>query len=364
MSSTRNKSSSPKQFFSVQTIVLAAVAWAILSLLLLLLFSVAPAGEQQPKWYQVATFITEEVAYLGAAILCFRNWRSPQIVSGRNVWLAIGTGMAFYFIGNICLGYWELVLDLEPDVSLGDPFFVLTYLCLVIGMTMAVFSRRLTLEVWQWGVIAVIAVAGGAVAYITYPSPQGNTAQAFFSAPAIAQTKPPQTRPAPAKPLAAPKLTPQPVASPVTQAPTIAPSPSATEASPPGTTSPPTTAPKAAPPQWVTSVENALAPAKNFLSAFYVACDVLLLIMATVLLMAFWGGRFSVSWRMIAAAAASLYIADIWFNFALKNLPNYETGSNPIEVFWVFSGVLFGIGAALEHDLSNRSRRTSSRKRA
>ena len=218
--------------------------------------------------------------------------------------------------------------------------------------------------------IVVIAISGIAIAVLTYPFPSGDAAQLFFSEPAIAQTKPPQTKPAtakpavtPAKPLTAPQLTPQPVTSPAAQAPAVAPSPSAVQASPAASTAAPDSEPKVAPPQWVTNVENLLAPAKNFLSAFYVACDVLLLIMATVLLMAFWGGRFSVSWRMIAAAAASLYIADIWFNFALKNNPNYTTGSSPIEVFWVFSGVLFGIGAALEHDLSTRSRRTTGRKR-
>jgi hypothetical protein len=89
---------------------------------------------------------------------------------------------------------------------------------------------------------------------------------------------------------------------------------------------------------------------------------VLLLVLATTLLLAFWGGRFSQSWRMIAAAAFSLYIADIWFKYATTILENYQSGGLP-EVFWVFSGVLFGIGAALEYDLSVR-RPTSSRRRA
>jgi hypothetical protein len=75
--------------------------------------------------------------------------------------------------------------------------------------------------------------------------------------------------------------------------------------------------------------------------------------MATMLLLAFWGGRFSLSWRCIAAAALCFYIADIWFNYAVTYIPGYETGALP-EVFWVFSGCLFAIGAALEYDLSTR----------
>lgn len=98
------------------------------------------------------------------------------------------------------------------------------------------------------------------------------------------------------------------------------------------------------------------------LNWFYVVSDVVLLIIATILLLAFWGGRVSQSWRMIAAAAFSLYIADMWFKYAQG--PNYQSGEI-LEVFWVFSGVLFGMGAVLEYDASlRRTRRTGGRKRA
>ena len=67
---------------------------------------------------------------------------------------------------------------------------------------------------------------------------------------------------------------------------------------------------------------------------------------------------------MIAAAAFSLYIADMWFQYATNWIPNYQSGEI-LEVFWVMSGVLFGMGAALEYDASlSRSRRTGGRKRA
>lgn len=65
---------------------------------------------------------------------------------------------------------------------------------------------------------------------------------------------------------------------------------------------------------------------------------------------------------MIAAATLALYIADMWFKYAETATVEYESGGL-LEVFYVFSGVLFGIGAALEHDVSSRSRR-GTRKRA
>jgi hypothetical protein len=86
------------------------------------------------------------------------------------------------------------------------------------------------------------------------------------------------------------------------------------------------------------------------------------LIIPALLLLAFWGGRFAQSWRMIAAAAFSFYIADMWFTYATDHITDYQSGFL-LEVFWVFSGVLFAIGAALEYDNSIRYRR-AGRKRA
>jgi hypothetical protein len=345
MSSSSNKSVSPKPFLSVQTIVLSAVSWAVLALLFFLLFSVPAPGEDPPTWYAIGTYIFEEVAYLGAAILCLRNWRSPQIVSGRNVWLGIGLGMLSYFLGNLVLGYWELGLNQDPEVSPGDFFFVATYLFLGWGMLLAVLSRRLNLEKWQWAVVGAIAIVGGLLAW-TVAAPVQDT-QSLLMPPAIAQTAPAPQTAAPSKAATAPAIKPT----------------KATPAATPSPTATPAVTESKAPPAWVTSVEATLAPLEPILTWFYVVSDLALLIIATVLLLAFWGGRFSQSWRMIAAAAFSLYIADIWLGYAQKHIPDYQTGSLP-EVFWVFSGVLFGIGAALEHDLSTRSRRTGGRRRA
>ncbi|MDB9303561.1 hypothetical protein [Nodularia spumigena] len=283
MSSSYDKSYRSPSLFSNRNIVLAGNAWAVLALLYFLLFSAKVPGadgvESRADWYVIGTNIFEGLAYLGAGILCLRNWRSPQIVSSRNIWLAIAIGMFSYFLGGIFFGYTEIILDEEPDVSIGDIFFVLTYLSLGVGMILAVASRRINLEKWQLLIVSAIGVFGSLL------------------------------------------------------------------------------------PWWISMKESEPSePLVTVLSWFYIVSDVVLLIIATTLLLAFWGGRVAQSWRMIAAAAFSLYIADMWFNYAQG--PNYQSGEI-LEVFWVFSGVLFGMGAVLEHDASlSRTRRSSGRKRA
>jgi hypothetical protein len=308
-----NKKSSESGFrFTVQAIVLAAIAWAVLSLLFFLLFSVPLPGQTRPEWYGVTTYILENTAFLVAGLLCLRNWRSPQIVSGRVVWLAISLGMFSYFIGNLFLAYWEIGLGESPDISPGDFFFIATYLFLGWGMIQAVVSRRLNLSWLQWLVVAGILIAGLALAYF------------FNIAPGLEETALDSTALASA---------------------TIA----------------PPEAPAVDKPAWAIAVNNTLAPFADILPWLYIAGDLILVMAATTLLLAFWGGRFSLSWRFIAAAAFSFYIADTWFNYATSYIDNYETGALP-EVFWIFSACLFAIGAALEYDLSTRSRRTSRRR--
>jgi hypothetical protein len=283
MSSSYKDSYRSKSILTNQNIVLASIGWGVLALLYFLLFSAKVPGtdgvESRADWYVIGTNIFEALAYLGAGILCLRNWRSPQIVSSRNVWLAIAIGMLSYFLGGIFFGYTEIILNEEPDVSIGDVFFVLTYLSLGAGMILAVASRRINLEKWQWLIVLAIGLFGSLLAW-------------WISM------------------------------------------------------------------QQATSTELLV----TILNWFYVVSDVVLLIIATTLLLAFWGGRVAQSWRMIAAAAFSLYIADMWFKYAQG--PNYQSGEI-LEVFWVFSGVLFGMGAVLEHDASlSRNRRERGRKRA
>jgi hypothetical protein len=283
------KNSYPSTLFSTQNIVLASLGWGVFSLLYFLLFSAeVPAADgtlKRADWYIIGTNIFEAVAYLGAGVLCLRNWRSQQIVSNRNVWLLMGIGMLSFFLGGVIFGYTEIILKQEPFPSIGDIFFVITYIVVASAMILAVASRRIKLEPWQWFIIAMIAICGSALAWFISKGAEQEKVE-----------------------------------------------------------------------EWAVQI----APLLNW---FYVISDVLLLIIATALLLAFWGGRVSLSWRMIAAAAFSLYIADMWQKYATTWIENYQSGGI-LEVFYVWSGVLFGMGAVLEYDASlNRSRRERSKKR-
>jgi hypothetical protein len=294
---------------STSTLVLTAVGWGVLALLFFLLFSVTIPGEGRPFWYGIGTLLFEQIAFLFAGVLCLRNGFSNQIVSGRNVWLGIGLGLLSYFVGNLFFSWWELYWELSPAVSPGDLFYVISYLCLAAGMIFAVRSRRLNLELWQWGITIGIAVAGIAfAAWLSYPFEFGfDAAETAAQAEEIIQT----ARPAP---------------------------------------------------DWVISLEKTLDPLAQPLNLLYAILDVLLLIIAALLLLAFWGGRFSQSWRMIAAAAFSLYIADMWLKYAYRSIPNYESG-DLLEVFFTLTGVFFALGALLDFDVSTRSVSRSSRRR-
>lgn len=328
------KLSTTKSFLSVQTIVLAAIGWAVIALLFFLLFSVSSTEGDRPYWYRIITYVFEEVPFLVAGLLCFRNWRSAQIVSGRTVWLAFGFGMMSYFIANMFLAYWELGLGLSPDVSPGDLFFILTYLFLGWGMLQAVLSKQLHLTAVQWIVLAGIAVAGVAIALVFVPSPEDGVLNT--------------TLPAAALPIAS-ESTGIATFSEAEMAPLIATSIEENR----------DVAMNA--PAWAQALDEQLAPLANVVTWLYIVGDVILVVMATTLLLAFWGGRFSLSWRFIAAAAFCYYIADMWFNYAINYIPEYQTGALP-EVFWIFSGCLFAIGAILEYHLSTVRRRSARRR--
>lgn len=342
-SSSVEKSSGTPSTLSGQKVVYGGIAWAVVSLLFFLLFSITAPGEESPLWYLIGTYILETLPFLGAAVLCYRNWRSPTIASGRNVWLGIGLGMISWFIANLIFGVWELYFALSPDVSPADLFYFTFYVFLSWGMVLAVLPRRLNLELWQWITVAAIAAIGIALAVLILlatPNPASGEANT---------TSPPN-----ATEQAASRVTSL-QAGDSAKAPLLQAKQSGSEAT--SAAEQPHRAPG-----WAIALQDTLSPLSRPVNFFYIVGDVFLLIIATTLLLAFWGGRFAQSWRMIAAATFSLYIADMWFKYEDAAEVSYQSGSL-LEVFFVFSGVLFAIGAALEYDVSSRSRR-SARKRA
>jgi hypothetical protein len=409
MSKSVDKSgTSPK--ISVQAIVGFEVLWAFAALMFFLLFGAsgveAAPGTGMFWFYNLGTSAFEVGGFLIAGLLCLRNAFSPAIASGRKVWLGIGLGMLSYGIGSILFTYWETFLQREVAISAGDIFYFLTYLFLGYGMLQAAIDRRLNLEFWQWLIVIAVGAIGIVLGvWVSLGSAKSSEQKSFQwldTPPAIAVPAPPPAatssddpnlvefgqfaqaapavKPAPATPAKpAPKAAPakapakpspaattapaspvSPSPSPVTATPTPAPTAAPIEKAKPEGLAKPAAAPAEVPaPAWVEAVDKLLEPLERPVQVFYIIADVFLLLIATILLMAFWGGRFSTSWRMLAFATFWLYIADMSFKYN-SNQPGYRSGSLT-EVGWVFSAVLFGIGAALEYDLS-RSRKSGRRR--
>ena len=339
------QSASSKSSLSTQTLILLCLAWAIFSLLFFLLFSTPPVGSERPIWYMRGIFLLEMGAFLGAAILCFRNWRSHIIVSGRNVWLAIGLGMLSYFFGNAIFGVWEVIWELEPDVSLADIFYLSTYVFLGWGMLQAVLPRRLHLEPNKWIIIIGVGLLGVAIAlFVNFSASQGEFAVDGESSSRIEPVEV-TTGDAAAQTLDA--------ADPGTPLDPVVPVETAPLAEAEGSSAP----------AWVRSLDKQLERFAKFVTLSYLILDCILLVIAALLLVAFWGGRFSESWKLIAIAAFCLYIADMIFAYIVNNPKIDYAGGDVWEIFWTFSAVFFALGAAVEYGISNRSRRSLRRKR-
>jgi hypothetical protein len=155
-----SKSSTNSSSSSTPILVGAGIAWGVVSLLFFLLFSAPGEDGTQPQWFLLGINFLETGAFFLASILCFRNWRSSQIMSGRGVWLWIGLGLLSYTIGNVLFFLWGNIWGLDPAVSLGDFFYIVSYIFLAIGMFKAVLPRRLNMEPPQWLIVAGIGLAG------------------------------------------------------------------------------------------------------------------------------------------------------------------------------------------------------------
>ncbi|MFE4108277.1 hypothetical protein [Almyronema epifaneia] len=333
-----HSSSSLKSVVSTRNVVLFCIAWGLVSLIFFLLFSVPPPGGEHPAWFFYGITVLETGAFAIATLLCFRNWGSSQIVSGRGVWLLLGLGLLCFTLGNVLFFFWGTVWGLDPAVSLGDFFYILCYVFLILGMLRAVLPRRLNLEAMQWLTIAGIGLAGVALAiFLNYfaVAEAASLPRPSLMAAAYAQASPP----------------PQPTET----APVVPPEGAAPDAA----AEDPSAAPTA--PAWIVSLDNYLSQYEEAAGWLYVIGDCILVVIAATMLVAFWGGRFSQSWKLIAIAAFCLYIADMFFAYRI-NAATYEEGEL-WEVFWTFSAIFFALGAVVEYAISTQSRRSSRRRR-
>ncbi len=317
-----HSSQPPPKSRSSAPLIGAAIIWAVVTLLFFLLFSTPGASGSQPSWFLLGTNILETGAFLVAALLCFRNWQSQHIVSGRGVWLWIGAGLLMYGAGNILFFLWGVVWGLDPVVSLGDFFYILSYLCLAIGMLQAALPRRLNLEPFQWLIITAIGLGGVLLTLFVYLRATVISVNPELLSLTGAMIVQGQGSTLPLG-LATPPLLP--------------------------------------PPEWINQLDQWLQPLGDLVSVLYLIGDIVLLVIAGTLLVAFWGGRFSQSWTLIAIAAFCLYIADMFFAYAV-NTDSYVEGSL-WEVFWSLSAIFFWLGAVVERAVSIKSRPSSRHRR-
>jgi hypothetical protein len=293
-----------------KNIVLWAISWSGVSLIFYLFFSGPMQGVERPLWYRISTYILQDLALIGAGLLCLRNGFSKRMPSGSQVWLLVGIALVSFLIGNLFFGLWELLWHLDPVGSLGDPFFVIFYVFLWLGMVIAIASKKIKLNIYQWSIVAGITMYAAVMAtWIMTPPPTFANSSSSPSAVVTAQSPTSQAVP-----------TDQPAAA---------------------------TTPDA--PEWVKSLDVVLKPYGQPLSRFYVWCDVALFGLAMAMILAFWGGRLSNAWQVNAQAIICFYIADMWLAYATNHIAGYQSGFM-LEVFWVFGIVQFGVAAALEFE--------------
>jgi hypothetical protein len=94
-------------------------------------------------------------------------------------------------------------------------------------------------------------------------------------------------------------------------------------------------------------------------SLFYVLADVVLVIMATILSLSFWGGRLASAWQIMAQGLVCIYLADIWFAYLAKTA-SYRSG-DLMELLWLAGLLQLAIAAALEWENGQRLQRLIQR---
>jgi hypothetical protein len=300
-----------------QNVIYWAFGWTALSLCAYIFFSGPAQGVERPFWYRIFTaYILQNVPTLVAGLLCIRNGLSRRMPSGSKVWLLMGVALISYFFGNIFFSSWELVWHLNSTGSLGDPFFVVFYICLTLAAIIAIATKRVQLKIYQWVIVAGIGLYAMTIAmWILKPPASSSTATVAATPAPIVQTQDSAT---------------------IKDSSNIAPDLAKPDS--------PATAP-----EWVMFFDGILKPYGQNLNIFYVWCDVFLFTLAVVMILAFWGGRLSNAWQVNAQAIICYYIADMWFAYAGNHIKNYE-GGFMLEVFWILGAIQFGVAAGIEFE--------------
>ncbi len=305
-----------------QNVIYWAFGWAALALITYLFFGGPPQAVDRPMWYRFFTvYILQNVAHLVAGLLCIRNGLSRRMPSGSQVWLLMGVALISYLVGNIFFATWELVWNLNPLGSLGDPFFCMFYICLCLAMVMAITTKRVQLKIYQWLIVVGISVYAATILMWILKPPTVSLASTVSETSATTQIQ-------------------------------------TVDSSANSTLSVPTTAPKLPEvepeqptnaPGWVLFFDGIFKPYGQILNVFYVWSDVVLFALAAVMILAFWGGRLSNAWQVTAQAIICFYIADMWLAYAGNQIPDYQSGFM-VEVFWTLGSIQFAVAAGIEFE--------------
>jgi hypothetical protein len=309
-----------ESFWRRQNAIYWAFGWSALSLFTYMFFSGSAQNTERPFWYRIFTaYFLQNIPTIFAGLLCIRNGLSRRMPSGSKVWLLIGIALLSYFVGNIFFSSWELVWHLNSTGSLGDPFFVLFYICLTLAMLSVIIGKRVWLNIYQWAIVVGIVVYASTLLMWILKPPATSAAEVDRSSAAPTSQVQSSTASADA-PAPAPDLRSEP----------------AEESSPEA-------------PGWVMFFDGILKPYGQTLNAFYVWCDVFLFGLAIMMILAFWGGRMSNAWLVTAQGIICYYVADMWYAYAGNQIKDYQ-GGFMLEVFWIIGAIHFGVAAGMEFD--------------
>jgi hypothetical protein len=309
-----------------RTVIVLCGGWALLSLSLFGLCG-ALFVKSCGLWFPLMVSLLKIGAFLIATALCWRNAKRADIVSGSSVWQAIAVGMACYALGDMTVILWRSLWDSTSAVSLGAVFYGASYLFLAIGLVSAVVPRQMILSLKQTLGIATVGTVGIVLAcWLNFYMPREAATDSHSAAQGVEVFSHPKEAAVGA----------------------IAPSEHQAEQGADNRA-----------PALVNTIDQRLGQIAPWVELFYVVGDCLLVIMAAALLVAFWGGSYSETWKLIALAGLCLYVADMFLIYQTAR-GQYRQGAM-WEIFWILSALFFGLGAGVEHGISRQMQRRQRR---
>jgi hypothetical protein len=299
-SSFLNKSRTNK-FWKKDNVIIYSVIWAVISIFTYAAFSGPMGGVERPSWYRFLTaYPLQMVPVFISSLLCLHNGLNKAATSKERPWTIIGIALMCFFTGNILFSSWELLWHLNPTGCLGDPFFVVFYVLLLVAIAMVIWQRKIRPNRWQLLVIAMIAAYSISLANVVLE---------------------PGSEPV----LPLPEVKEQGVSLPVK--PVVI-----------------NTAPN-----WVQVADQTIKPYGKNLNIFYVWCDVCLFCLSVIVLFDCWGSRSAKSWQFTSQGVFFIYAADTWYAYAGNHILDYQAGFT-IEVCWILGMLQFGVAAAIEFE--------------